>query len=304
MDYVVISKNCKACKYWEERQDQAGYAAWKTDHKCPVNHEGSPGSMESKGAVSMFKRSIKFNKLRYVSYLGDGDSSSYADVVKSDPYPGIKINKLECVGHVQKRLGSRLRTLRTNMKGKKLSDGKPLTGRGRLTEKVMNSLQNYYGMSIRSNTGQLYAMKKSIAAIIHHCSANDNSTQRHMYCPRDPNTTRCKYWKTEENIANYKPSINIPPAVAKVVNPIFSHANLGEDKLLKRCLHGQTQNVNEALSQLIWKRCHKTSVAGKEVVDIATAGAVLQYNDGGHGIVKVVKRLNKLDISLVTVLCV
>jgi hypothetical protein len=113
-----------------------------------------------------------------------------------------------------------------------------------------------------------------------------------MYCPRDPNTTWCKYWKAEENRANYKPSINIPPAVAEVVNPIFSHANLGEDKLLKRCLHGQTQNVNEALNQLIWKRCHKTSVAGKEVVDIATAGAVLQYNDGGHGIIKVMKRLN------------
>ena len=72
VDYVVFSKNCNACKYWEKRQNQAGYAEWKGNHRCPVNHTGSAGSMESKGAVTMFKRSIYFNGLRYRSYLGDG----------------------------------------------------------------------------------------------------------------------------------------------------------------------------------------------------------------------------------------
>jgi len=43
--------------------------------------------------------------------------------------------------------------LKQTWKGKKLSDGKGLTGKGRMTEKVMNTLQNYYGMSIRQNTG-------------------------------------------------------------------------------------------------------------------------------------------------------
>ena len=147
MDYMVFSKNCKSCKYWENRKDTAGYAEWKGSHKCPVNHTGSSGSMESHGAVSMFKRSLQFNGLRYRSYLGDGDSSSYGDVVKANPYPGIHINKLECVGHVQKRVGTRLRNLGKNMKGKKLSDGKGLNGKGRLTKEVIDSLQNFYGMS-------------------------------------------------------------------------------------------------------------------------------------------------------------
>ena len=34
------------------------------------------------------------------------------------------INKLECVGHIQKNLGCRLHTLQQTCKGKKLSDDK------------------------------------------------------------------------------------------------------------------------------------------------------------------------------------
>ena len=50
-----------------------------------------------------------------------GDTQSYHEVVKSDPYPGLSIKKVEFVGHVQKRLGTRLQNLPT-----KLFDGKPL----------------------------------------------------------------------------------------------------------------------------------------------------------------------------------
>ena len=68
----------------------------------------------------------------------------------------------------------------------------------------MNTLQNYYGMIIRSNVGNLYGMKKG-TAIVFHCSAfylkedgeyvtddngkkvNDNE-KRHQYCPRTADT--------------------------------------------------------------------------------------------------------------------
>ena len=44
-------------------------------------------------------------------YVGGGDTKSHAEVVKSDPYPGIVMGKRECIGHVQKRVGSWLRKL-------------------------------------------------------------------------------------------------------------------------------------------------------------------------------------------------
>ena len=68
--------------------------------------------MESAGAIEIFQRSINNHKLRYNNYIGDGDSSSFNKVVQSKPYgETFIINKLECVGHIQKRLGCRLRTL-------------------------------------------------------------------------------------------------------------------------------------------------------------------------------------------------
>ena len=48
------------------------------------------------------------------------------------------------------------------MERKKLSDGKDIIDSGRLNDKAINILQNYYGMAMRSNVGDLYGMKKSV----------------------------------------------------------------------------------------------------------------------------------------------
>ena len=110
------------------------------------------------------------------------------------------IEKDECIGHVQKRVGARLRTYKINYKEKLISDKKGLCDAGRLTNKAMNTLQNYYGMVIHSNIGNLYQMTKGVAAIVHHCSEYFNAEgkldndARHMYCPRGENSW-CKYQK-------------------------------------------------------------------------------------------------------------
>ena len=80
-----------------------------------------------------------------------GDSSSFNDVVASKPYDVFSITpeKLECVGHVQKRIGSRLRSRR------KVSYGdKKLSGKGRLTEASVNTLQNAFGIAIRQTAAK------------------------------------------------------------------------------------------------------------------------------------------------------
>ena len=111
---------------------------------------------------------------------------------KLNPYPGHGLNKVDCIGHVQKRVGARLCNYKAYHK-EVLWDGKKLCGAGRLTNKAI--LQNYYGMIIRGNIGDLYQMKKGIAAILYHCSeylvqvgddkgkkVPDNNV-RHKYCP-------------------------------------------------------------------------------------------------------------------------
>ena len=55
---------------------------------------------------------------RYNPYIGDGDSKAYRQVVDDQPYgPNYDIMKVECVGHVQKRMGTNLRKLLESKKG-------------------------------------------------------------------------------------------------------------------------------------------------------------------------------------------
>ena len=90
--------------------------------------------------------------------------------MQSKPYvETFIINKLECIGHIQKYLGCHLRTLRQTYRGKKLSDTKGILGKGRLTDRAINFLQNYFEIAIRQNS-DVPSMKKAISAVLFHCS--------------------------------------------------------------------------------------------------------------------------------------
>ena len=52
--------------------------------------------------------------------------------------------------------------------GKKLSDEKGLGGKGRLTTARIDTLQNFYGLAIRNNKGNIEAMSKATMAILDH----------------------------------------------------------------------------------------------------------------------------------------
>ena len=118
---------------------------------CAINHHESSGAMESAGAISIFCSSLSKFNLRYSHYIGDGDTKAYSKVREARPYGETLIpEKLECLVHVQKRLGTRLRNLRTIKKKKKLNDSKTLSGKGRLTDASINLMRNYFGMAISS----------------------------------------------------------------------------------------------------------------------------------------------------------
>ena len=53
----------------------------------------------------------------------------------------------EGIGHIQKRMGSNLHIFKKSAWCKKLSDGLPVGGKGRLTDAVIDSM-NHYGAAI------------------------------------------------------------------------------------------------------------------------------------------------------------
>ena len=124
----------------------------------------------------------KKNKLRYLNFYGDGDSKGLASV--ENVYPGVKVIKQECIGNVQKRVSKYLRTLMKNVKG--------IEGEGRLANLLIDRLQNYYGIAIRSNVGDLEKMKKAVTAVLYHVAAPKSDEFHHDHCP-DGGDSWCRF---------------------------------------------------------------------------------------------------------------
>ena len=172
----------------------------------------SSGSMESQGAVSIFARSIEKYNLRYMHFMV---TQIPLKVLDSKPYYEIAPKKLECIEHVQKRLGTRLRKLHSDMKSLKLADRKNISGKGRLTDRLINKMQNCFGMAIRPNLGQLYAMKKSVLAILWHFTDIKNLDVRYQFCPRLA-ISWCKYQVDKiSGLSKYNSKDVIPEVVKK-----------------------------------------------------------------------------------------
>ncbi|GFU19001.1 uncharacterized protein TNCV_2347721 [Trichonephila clavipes] len=81
---------------------------------------------------------------------GDGDTKTFNALSENKPYGDDHlIQKIECVGHVQKRMG-------------------------RLTDSLIDKLAHYYGNAIRCNSTSVKEMRKAIWAVWgHSCSTDD-----------------------------------------------------------------------------------------------------------------------------------
>ena len=68
--------------------------------------------------LALYRRSVEKCGLRYIPYIGDGDSKGYSVIDKEKPYgPSVFIPKEECISHVTKRMGTNLRNLVKDFKG-------------------------------------------------------------------------------------------------------------------------------------------------------------------------------------------
>ncbi|GFX49611.1 uncharacterized protein TNCV_4902531 [Trichonephila clavipes] len=165
---------------------------------------------------------------------GDGDTKTFNALSENKPYgDDYLIQKIECVGHVQKRMGTRLRKLKLVYSKKELSDGKTIGGKGRLTDSLIDKLAHYYGNAIRCNSKSVKEMRKAIWAVWgHSCSTDDEPM--YWFCPTNPNTW-CKYNAAiNNNLQNYKHKPSVAKTVRDVIKPVF--ADLSHPALLKKCL--------------------------------------------------------------------
>lgn len=132
-------------------EDSCEFSMWYCEHQdqCTQSHTGSSGSMECSIAKNIWDRS-KDSGIHYRFMISDGDSKAYGSIwdtyrfcedcqkyenmdKRSKEYKKwlesknnkqwkeqhnnevscSKVFKLDCIGHVQKRMGTHLRELRT-----------------------------------------------------------------------------------------------------------------------------------------------------------------------------------------------
>lgn len=151
--------------------------------------------------------------MKYLFYVGDGDSKTFAAILASKPYgDDVLITKKECVGHVQKHLGIRLRNVRKANKG--------LGGRGKLTSKLIDELTVYYGLAIRRHCNSLKNMKEAIWVTFYHKISTDSHPQ-HYYCPTGANSW-CTFQKvcTEGKLREYRHKAALPQDVQDAILPV------------------------------------------------------------------------------------
>jgi hypothetical protein len=278
VDIEVKSKYCKACEYWKNKLDTAKYEEWLETHadQCQSNHEGSSGKMEVDAVIEMFQRSEVLHGLKYANYIGDGDSKTFKGILDAKPYENFEVSKKECIDHVQKRMGTRLRNLRKKTKN--------LGGKGKLTMKLIDQLTIYYGLAIRRNSNSLENMRNEIWATLYHKMSTDENPQ-HEKCSE----SWCEWKKAQATGSldsfHHKPALS--NEVFEAIRPIYE--DLSRDELLNRCLGGYTQNSNESFNSTVWHLAPKNYSSGKKILQIASDIAVCNFNDGLINVLRIMK---------------
>ena len=175
LDIEVLSKHCPACSKksgWDAESEE--YKEWFEEHKdtCQCNHTGSSNAMEIEGVKKIWLRSVADLKLRYTTFIGDGDAKTFATLQELKPYgPDVELIKHECVGHVQKRMGTALRNLKKS--GVVDEEGRAVKFKGRLTNDSLKKLNIYYGGAIHNSNGSIDAMVQAIDASFLHSVSTD-----------------------------------------------------------------------------------------------------------------------------------
>lgn len=294
VDFEVLSSFCHGCVILESKKtkniiSKEKYKIKKEKHKirCKANYSGSSGGMEKEAACRLWSRSLD-HKLRYTVIVSDGDTNTYKSILELNdnegPY-GLNhpVVKEECKNHLHKRLGSRIFSLKRQMREKRETATGKIQFRTTLqiTDKAIEHLQRYFLAAVNRHIGGNWKdLKIDIMSTFFHCSSTDENP-RHQLC----SDKWCLFKQDELAGRQVRPHSEMrvairssDPDVLKKIHEIYQ--DLTREELLQRCLKGRTQNPNESFHSKLWAKCSKVKFAGYDKVLFAAQVTVIQHNFG------------------------
>ncbi|CAF2828095.1 unnamed protein product [Rotaria sp. Silwood2] len=253
VDIETCSKTCNVCAGAKSLlqlgtpEARAKYDQTIINHNCGKNFDEPSGNMEASSILKMFRRSEKKYGVRYVKYIGDGDSKTFSVLKTEISYKGIQIQKIEDINHFGKRLKRALEVIKRKSGKEKLSDGKTIGGKGHLTDQMITRFQIYFCEAIRKNKNDLDKLYKSAQV---------------MYCT------------------------SFQQALIIIISFVMKRGVDIYKQSLMRVLNGSTQNANEAFHALIWTMSPKHKAASDVTFNIACYLAVVVFSDGYYSLGK------------------
>ena len=149
----------------------------KDRHECYKNWNLSSSQMETDIILEGFKLAEKMHGVRYMRFIGDGDSSVHSTLLQCVPLWGRDITKLECANHAVKCYRSSLEKL--------VQDKPSYKGKGGLTLKMRKCLSSAARCAIKMHskeadrTKAVRLLRQDLANGPLHCFG------RHEKCSKD-----------------------------------------------------------------------------------------------------------------------
>ncbi|GFX74321.1 uncharacterized protein TNCV_3452691 [Trichonephila clavipes] len=151
---------------------------------------------------------------------------------------------------------------------------------------------NYYGIAIRSNIGNLEEMQRAVIAAFYHCCSG-KSNPMHGQCPLGSESW-CTYQRAQSaGKVFYDKNAGLPKSIINKYKPTY--LQLCDQNLLRKCLHGKTQNANEAFNGCLWNVVPKEIFVELQTFSLGSYIAVITFNKGFKGLLSV---LEALDIKI------
>ena len=133
-------------------------------------------------------------------------------------------------------------------------------------------------------------MKAGVRATLFHVASSKENNWHYPHCPEGKDGW-CSFHQDRANGAStYMPGPSLPLNIVMKLKPIF--ADLSDESLLEKRLHGETQNQNESFNLMIWDGIPKMRYVSLTQLELRLFDAVANFSIGKKDSVLIYEKMN------------